>query len=369
MRLLIVLFLLSVLCGVRALEREQEAGGVEDASERTTQIPVVDLQPKGDKNDSDSDEDGDTSGLAKCSSYVCRVKCQINGCIRSQCLDDNRCSCYCPLFRDPFDQFFKSILTSHLEPGLTVRRRPTIFFPSFGLPAFGGQDDDGLIDFRKLFEEAANSGSGHAKVYRTMQQTCRLPDDCSAACTNCTQTTCDEKLCRCSQCTREGVESRSTNVLHTCRSAHNCAEHCKGCVVTSCRYGVCECSQCSVETDTPTTSEVESGESAVSNTTQPALTTVAPNGDEVTTPVVTTEILTVRTNETLSAAETGHSGKCIPKRCNHSCWERQCTKWKCDADRCVCDGCPEEVSVVVKNVEGKPEKLQEDNNTKYEIIF
>ncbi|OQR73192.1 hypothetical protein BIW11_09893 [Tropilaelaps mercedesae] len=339
----------------------------EIAAEQTTQTPVVDLQPKNNDSD-DSDEDGG-SGPARCSQYVCRLKCQIYGCIRSQCLDDNRCSCLCPRYTDPFDQFFKSILTSHLEPGISVRRRPISVFPSFGISAFGDNGETGLFDIRKLFDEVAGSGKVHAKVFRTMQQTCRQPEDCSSACSNCTQTQCNDRLCRCNQCSLENVDSRSTNVAETCQSARDCLDYCKNCIIVMCRYGSCQCGSCTAESDTPVTPETESAEST---TAVPVETTTASAGaDDGTTPVASetaTEILTVRTNETLSAAENAHSRKCVPKQCNHSCWERQCSKWNCVEERCECDGCPEEVAVVVKNVEGKPEKLQEDN-TKYEIIF
>lgn len=400
---LVLLLMLGLVVGLsQALEREVELGKVEDANEETKeQEPVTSVRPLAGAEEDEVTDVDTAGGETKCSRLVCQLKCQMNGCLFAQCLDGGRCRCFCARPVDPFDAFFRSILSSHNQPGLVVRVRPFAFaprpsdfgprpsndssssedtpvgpksFPGFGITRFGGPHDI-FRDFHKLFEEAAKANGGssvRSRVYQTMQQTCRKPEDCSSACTNCTSTLCVDSLCQCSSCNAKeeaGVESRGGgNVLHTCKSARNCADHCKDCVMTTCRYGVCQCGQC--EAETPTTTDAAPTDEATTPTT---------TATDVTTP--TTEVLSVRNNETLSEAENSAAAgaKCVPKKCNHSCWERQCSKWNCVADKCECDNCPDEVSVVVKNLDsaakdGRPEKIVDatapnNDREKYEIIF
>lgn len=193
-----------------------------------------------------------------------------------------------------------------------------------------------------------------------MQHSCEKPEDCSSVCSNCTTSNCVDNFCQCLTCeNKDAVESRSIGKPQkTCSVARECEEMCKGCVKVGCRFGNCQCGKC----EDPAATEVSIG-STTDAVTESGRAGV-PEVEESST--VSVDIFQLKpSNQTRDDVTV--RGRCVPKRCNHACWERQCSKWNCVDDRCDCDGCPDDMAVVVRNSDGKPGKPEDSN--KYEIIF
>ncbi|XP_003740753.2 uncharacterized protein LOC100900676 [Galendromus occidentalis] len=343
-----------------ALEREQDFG-VESspAEESTVRTPVTTVKPNVRDDDDDDDDADDEARPTECSNFLCSAMCRRSGCQDAICLSNNRCGCLCTRQISP-REFFRSIFGNGYTPRFNqnVPSFPRLFdFPT--MPRF----EDRFRDISKLLETLGKNDGSSSKVYYTMQHTCEQAEDCSHVCSNCTTSTCEKNYCQCLSCSnRDAVEPRSLGrPQETCSVAHECDDMCKGCVKVGCRYGNCQCGQCEAskptEASVATTTEAEAADDLG--------TTPSSDLEETSTVSVDVFRLRPRTNETRD--DVTLNGKCVPKRCNHACWERQCTKWTCANNRCDCDGCPEDMAVVVRNSDGRSGKPEDTD--KYEIIF
>lgn len=412
-------------------------------------VAVPEASPTGESNGADDVEyvtpsstlpenSNGGGGRTRCSEVICDIKCRINSCPLSECLDNGRCRCYCPRSVDPVQAFFSSILTSHMEPGLRVHFGPSLFRPRpqvysppsfFGMPQIPEMEDDDTS--REVAKAAETPFVMHTKIYSTVSQTCVYSDDCAEACHNCNVTNCVYGFCQCTSCQRSSqtdLDSRRTsNVLKTCQSARQCGEHCSGCSSVMCRYGVCECNMCkkteekkpappsvevSAQTEDPITltsttateqattdeeakdsGETVDGATSTTTTMESSMTTTTTAAAAEEPAESVTEVVRIVNNATditerMAGAngsqerqlggDTEHKKECVPKRCNHSCWERQCRKFRCEHNRCVCDQCPKEVVAVVSDrsresavagQEGSADDAEQMEKNRYEVVF